>query len=294
MPTHSSDFEREAADLIDRIVLESPLKAAGFIVTIYGDVVDPRGDVVWVGNLIETCARVGISDTLVRTAVSRLVSSEQLVGERAGRRSYYRLSDAAGKEFSHAAQILFAHRDERDWNFVHVPDSAGGELIPALERAGYARLNSQMLVGPRKPDFAQPVLIFEAKVASDHAELQAFAAGYWDLKPHAAAYQKFLGQFAPVEALLADDLQPSAETCLVIRLLLVHRFRSVVLRDPRLPPEALPDDWPGFEARQLFERLYKLLSRSADEHVAETFVNGSGPLPKVTEATQARFGSVGP
>ena len=78
--------------LMRAILEESPLKAAGFIVTIYGDVVEPRGGVAWTGNLIETCAAVGISETLVRTAVSRLVAAGQLSGEREGRRSFYRLA----------------------------------------------------------------------------------------------------------------------------------------------------------------------------------------------------------
>lgn len=53
--------------------------------TIYGDVVEPRGGIARIGNPIETCAEVGISENLVRTAVSRLVAAGQLSGEREGR-----------------------------------------------------------------------------------------------------------------------------------------------------------------------------------------------------------------
>ncbi|MBN9053453.1 MAG: PaaX family transcriptional regulator, partial [Rhizobiales bacterium] len=70
MPDDSQRAESAFGALLRAILAASPLKAAGFIVTIYGDVVEPRGDVVWTGNLIETCAAVGISETLVRTAVS--------------------------------------------------------------------------------------------------------------------------------------------------------------------------------------------------------------------------------
>ena len=59
-----------------------------FIVTVYGDVVVPRGGVLWTGTLIEVCERVGISESLVRTAVSRLVAAHRLRGERLGRHSY--------------------------------------------------------------------------------------------------------------------------------------------------------------------------------------------------------------
>ncbi|HEY6919203.1 MAG TPA: PaaX family transcriptional regulator, partial [Tabrizicola sp.] len=36
------------------------MSAAAFIVTIYGDVVVPRGGVLWTGTLIDLCSRVGI------------------------------------------------------------------------------------------------------------------------------------------------------------------------------------------------------------------------------------------
>lgn len=38
-----------------------------FIVTLYGDMVEPRGR-LWMGNIVETYVTVGISETLVRTA----------------------------------------------------------------------------------------------------------------------------------------------------------------------------------------------------------------------------------
>ncbi|TXI06996.1 MAG: PaaX family transcriptional regulator, partial [Rhizobium sp.] len=90
----SADNVKPGHDLneaVRALLVDLPIKAASFIVTIYGDVVEPRGGVVWIGNLIEACKCVGITETLVRTAVSRLVTAGQLVGEREGRRSYYRL-----------------------------------------------------------------------------------------------------------------------------------------------------------------------------------------------------------
>ena len=62
-------------DLIRSILTGTELRSASFIVTLYGDVAVPRGGVLWTGTLIEICARVGISESLVRTAVSRLVTA---------------------------------------------------------------------------------------------------------------------------------------------------------------------------------------------------------------------------
>ena len=53
-------------ETVTALLVDLPIKAASFIVTIYGDVIEPRGGVVWIGNLIETCKSVGITETLVQ------------------------------------------------------------------------------------------------------------------------------------------------------------------------------------------------------------------------------------
>ncbi len=293
MTAATNHSDKRASDVIERILAESPLKAASFIVTIYGDVVEPRGGIAWIGNLIETCACVGISETLVRTAVSRLVAAGQLLGEREGRRSYYRLSSSAGSEFSAAARVLFGAADESGWQFVHVMGEAVEEAMQTLKRAGHARLSSRLAVGPdRTLPVAIPGLKFRADVPVDREALQSFAAEYWDLATHAGAYELFLEQFRSLsDPSEASGLSPS--TALIIRLLLVHRFRSVHLHDPRLPWAALPDNWPGIAARKLFSGLYRRLSWAADAHVAETFLAAAGPLAVSTPATDLRLQMLG-
>lgn len=276
--------------LLRTILAESPLKAAGFIVTIYGDVVEPRGGVVWTGNLIETCADVGISETLVRTAVSRLVAAGQLSGEREGRRSFYRLAAPARAEYAAAARLLYGPPEAAEWHFVQLTGNAPDEAMQALERAGHARLGPRLAVGARAlPALKQAAVVFRAEVVSGEGDLGAFAADHWNLALHAAAYRGFLGRFGRLDDLLARGVRLSAAESLVARLVLVHQFRLVVLRDPRLPQAALPVDWPGEEARRLFADLYLRLSPEADQHVARHFITAEGALPEASEATLRRL-----
>ncbi|RDJ07006.1 PaaX family transcriptional regulator C-terminal domain-containing protein [Rhizobium grahamii] len=285
MAVATNSAHAEANRLIRRIIGETPLKAAGFIVTIYGDVVEPRGGIAWIGNLIETCAGVGISETLVRTAVSRLVAAGQLSGEREGRRSYYRLSAPARSEFSAAARVLFGAPEDEGWQFVHVSGPAVEDAMQVLTRAGHARLSNRLAVGPANGmATAVPGLVFRADAPLDPKALRDFASEYWDLTAHAEAYDQFLAQFDGLSALI---LPPA--TALTMRLLLVHRFRTVHLHDPRLPASALPDNWPGSAARRLFSGLYRHLSTKADAFVADTFITASGSLPASTEGTDIRL-----
>ncbi|WP_258597248.1 phenylacetic acid degradation operon negative regulatory protein PaaX [Mesorhizobium sp. AR07] len=266
------------------------MKAAGFIVTIYGDVVEPRGGVVWTGNLVDICADVRISETLVRTAVSRLVAAGQLSGEREGRRSFYRLAAPARAEFAAAARLLFGPPEPADWHFVQLTGSAPDEAMQGLERAGHARLGPRLAVGARPmPSLKQPAVLFRAEVVSGEGDLGAFAADHWNLAQHAHAYRGFIQRFGRLADLLGGGARLGAAESLAARLVLVHQFRLVVLRDPRLPRAALPADWPGEEARRLFSDLYLRLSPEADLHVARHFVTADGALPEASEATLRRL-----
>jgi phenylacetic acid degradation operon negative regulatory protein len=251
------------------------LRAAGFIVTLYGDVVEPRGGLLWMGTLVEVCALVGISETRVRTAVSRLVAAGRLEGTRAGRLSYYRLTEAARREFAEAAALVFAP-----------PQRPRGWLIAEGEGGpGFAALGGGLAIGPDAGTPPEGALTFAATLRQGRGALRRFAEERWGLAAQAGSYAAFLARFAPLE----EALPAEEEASFVVRTLLVHAFRAVVLRDPRLPAEALPGDWPEERARALFARLYTRLSPAADSFVGRVFVSLGGPLPAATEATRRRL-----
>jgi len=288
----ATDKSSQAGSCLAILLDDSPPRAAAFIVTIYGDVVEPRGGATWIGNLIEICAAVGISETLVRTAVSRLVSAGQLSGERDGRRSFYRLAAPARAEFAAAASLLFGAPEVPDWHFVQLTGPSPDEAMQKLERAGHARLGPRLAVGARPLPRIPEAVVFRAEVVSGEAALGDFAADHWDLAPHIEAYRSFLDRFGRFSACLAANMPLSPADCLVARLLLVHEYRLALLRDPRLPRMALPADWPGEEARRLFVQLYLQLSARADRHVAHSFLTADGALAEVTEATSQRLVSL--
>ena len=142
------------------------LRAASFIVTLYGDVVEPRGGLLWMGTLVEVCGLVGISETRVRTAVSRLVAAGRLEGTREGRRSYYRLTEAARREFAEAVALVFAPPPRPVGWLIAAADDAAGEA--ALAEAGFVALGAGLMFGadaaPAAPDGA--ALVFGAELAA--------------------------------------------------------------------------------------------------------------------------------
>ncbi|TWI35861.1 PaaX family transcriptional regulator C-terminal domain-containing protein [Paracoccus sulfuroxidans] len=273
---------------VDQILTGSAPRATRFIVTVYGDVVEPRGGTLWMGTLIETCAKQGISESLARTAVSRLVSAGQLVGERDGRRSFYRLTALARREFVDAARVLFAP-----------PPHAKGWLIAQSDGAvtsgnGWAKLSDALSIAPDRMDLPQPEgLVMRAEAVAGAGHLPDLAASYWDIAAIADGYAQVNLRYQPLCDAVDAGYSPDGAQALALRLRLVDDYRAVALRDPRLPLAALGEAWPGLACRKLFVKLYRALSPAADAFVGESFLDSTGPLLAVSEGSGLRLERLG-
>lgn len=288
--------DREAATLIARFAARRPLRAAAFIVTLYGDAIVPRGGLVWLGNVIEVCGAVGISETLVRTAVSRLVSGGHLTGSREGRRSYYRLTPDSLTAFEAAAEVIYRTPtvpDDGQWRLLIVPQDRDDEALrQEIAACGYAMIAPGLAARPGPPAAPPPagLLAFEGEFSAkaDRTTLRTLTAEAWGLRALDRAYRAFLQDFRPLlAALKRASLEP--ELALAARLLLVHDYRHIVLQDPALPRSLLPADFAGAEARRLFARLYGRLQAAADSQIEARFVNAEGPLALDRAALRRRL-----
>lgn len=255
-----------------------PPRAGAFIVTIYGDVVEPRGGVLWMGSLIAICAEAGLSESLVRTAVSRLVSAGQLDGARSGRRSYYRLTEAARGDFAAASDVIFAAPGQGPRGWIWVEDPAEPE---AMAGHGMAEVAPGLWLGPDHGQDMAARAIMRSPVGT--GDWSALAMRLWPLAEQAAAYRSVIRACAA-----GDPVPDDPARALIARLRLVHLFRLAVLRDPGLPPEALPDDWPAEAARRAFARAYLALSPGAEARISAEFHSRKGPFAAQSAASEAR------
>lgn len=259
-------------DILDQF----PVSAGAFIVTLYGDVIAPRGGEVWMGNIIEACGAIGISESRVRTAVSRLVSAGRLIGDKDGRKSYYRLSPKAEAEFARAARLIYAPPRAapfQGWHLVTLPVGEGREaLLQKLTALRFGLAQPHLAILPDRGLPLPPLGGVHFRATSED-DLSDMAAQAWPLQDLAAKHAHFIAGFAPLE-----QTRPTPDEALGLRLLLVHHFREIALSDPALPLGILPKGWQGPEARALFARLYLALSSGADTAVAGKFVNRDGAL----------------
>lgn len=276
---------RETLKLMEGLTLT----AAPFIVTIYGDVVVPRGEVLSMASLIDICDRAGLSENLVRTAVSRLVKAGRLEGERTGRHSFYRLAPAARAEFAQAAELLYASSFEScQWLVVLLPGAADD----TIKGFRMARLAGDAWVCPdrgRVPPGAKMAL----RAAAVDAPSYRLLAKCWDLNAVGEGYRQMQTRFAPLLARVNKGKRLAPEDALMARVLLVHLYRAPLLRDPCLPAASMPAGWPGPAARALFCELYRALSPDAERHIGRALHGEQDLLRAQTPETVARLAAMG-
>jgi phenylacetic acid degradation operon negative regulatory protein len=311
-----------AASALDRftarLLRKDPPRAKSLCVSLLGDALEPHGGAIWLGDLISLLLPLGINERLLRTSVFRLVAEGWLQAERHGRRSLYRLSPQGARNTAHAAQRIYEMAEapwSGDWTLVIIPrtNSNGlaerAELRRALEWEGYGMVAPGVFARPRThadaagdileslgiPDKAL-VLATRDLPGASALPLAALAAQCWDLAGLAEQYREFTRQFAPLEkaweaeSMHAPDCTTSAAAAFVARMLLLHRWRRIVLHDPQLPAGMLPDDWPGHAARALCRRLYWALFDASEKHLEQVAGrNGDHFRPCAAEAF-GRFG----
>lgn len=296
---------------------DNRLRAGSFIVTAFGDVVAPRGGIVSLASLIRFLAPFGINDSQVRTAVSRLSADGWLRGSRRGRNSFYGLTEPGTRRFAAATRRIYDAGElewEGRWQVVICPEA--GPARDALRRelgwAGFGAMAPGLFLHPNPPDGAARdaldvlgltgrVLMIDGRraLATLPAALHLMAESAWALDGLADAYAGFAERFAPLAAVLAGTAAappaslPQPAAALQARVLLIHDYRRALLRDPLLPSDFLPADWPGHAARGRAQAIYRALAPAAEAGIDILLSGPEGGLPPPSAEFRQRFGGIG-
>ncbi len=282
------------------------VQAGSLIMTVFGDAIVPRGGRVWLGSLVQLLEPLNLNERLVRTSVFRLSKEEWLRTETVGRRADYLLTPSGRRRFDEASRHIYASHAplwDRRWRLVLVVGELDAKRREALRRSlfwqGFGALGHECFVHP-SADLAaafdalesegladvlphlSPMLAAEARpgLCASGADLVQRA---WNLQTLADDYTAFVSAYLPILAELRRDRQAEVapQDALLLRLLLIHDYRRLLLRDPELPEVLLPADWPGQMARLVCRDLYRKLLASSEQHLDATlrWADGSAPAP---------------
>ncbi|MBO0740341.1 MAG: phenylacetic acid degradation operon negative regulatory protein PaaX [Hyphomicrobiaceae bacterium] len=285
---------REPLGEILRNLRAEPSRTWSVIITVFGDAIVPRGGSVWLGTLVRFFAALGSNDGVVRTAMSRLAADGWLERSRVGRNSFYHLTEKGRVPFRQATEHIYGAR-ARDWNghfeMLLIGNARERESVRSLLlTAGFGAAAPGVWVAPAGapvPRLGAGVLQLEA--GCDLVTARKLAKACWPLERTAAAYARFLNLFTPLQAAL-DGAMPIAEIdAFVARVLLIHEYRRIVLRDPKLPLELLPKAWPGVAARELCARLYHRLLPASERWLDRHGQSAAGKLPPAGPELARRF-----
>jgi phenylacetic acid degradation operon negative regulatory protein len=280
------------ARIIEQLKRE-PSRTGSIIITVFGDAIVPRGGSVWLGTLLEFFEMLDIDASVVRTAMSRLTADGWFERERVGRNSFYRLVKRGRLTFDIATRHIY-DPPPSDWTgrFELLLIGNGEDRDAsreALKNAGFGSPLPGVWVAPSGvpvPEEAAKAIRLEVSAEDDSGRRLLSAS--WPLERTADAYLKFMKTFAPLQALLDRDTLSDADA-FTARILLIHYYRRVVLRDPLLPTALLPKDWPGSAARALCGKIYRSLLPASEQWLNRHGINETGPLPDAIGALGRRF-----
>jgi phenylacetic acid degradation operon negative regulatory protein len=281
--------------IIDQLKRE-PSRTGSIIITVFGDAIVPRGGAVWLGSLLAFFAGLDIDGNVVRTAMSRLTAEGWFARSKVGRNSFYRLERKGEQTFAAATRHIY-DPPPPEWNgrfdLLLIGGVEAREVArDALKDAGFGSPLPGVFVAPAGlpvPEEATGAIRLDVSAAPEMA--RRLLAESWTLERTAEAYLKFTASFAPLQAWLSRDATLSDADAFTARILLIHHYRRIVLRDPLLPAELLPKDWPGREARALCGAIYRALLPASERWLDAHATDENGPLPAAGEALGRRFGT---
>ncbi len=305
-----NSFNQAAQALIDQFVQTSPIHANSLIVTVYGDTVCPYGGSIWLGSLIKLVKPLGVNERLVRTCVFRLSEKNLLRSQQIGRRSFYSLTEKGLRQFSSAASRIYAPdlaSWDGQWRLVitllgELSIEQREQLRKELFWLGFTHITTGIFAHPTADLAEVSALIKELQIEEHVAILQAttpepenvpvanrLIRNCFNTTALDEEYTEFNQQFAPVLEAALNTTEPDPELCFLIKILLIHKYRRILLREPELPKELVEADSASQQARRITAQLYGAIAAFADAYFKQVSESERGTFAQPPRAYYRRF-----
>ncbi|MFJ5724692.1 PaaX family transcriptional regulator C-terminal domain-containing protein [Streptomyces sp. NPDC093149] len=242
------------------------------------------------GELYATAPLLGMTDQQVRLCVKRLVTEGRFTQEGRGRKAVLRAIGATEQALGPDVEFV-AHAFRQDaglapwdgiWHLVAfaVPESARtarDALRAELTRLGGVAVQGGLYLSanawePYVEDQARQLDVLDHLTLlttdnlrqGDEHEPAALARALWPQEEIAERYQRLASVARPRLRRLQEDADLPGPQRLAIAIELAAEFTRAMEPDPLLPPELLPQPWPGTQARQLVAQCWSLLEEHGE------------------------------
>ncbi|MER6171632.1 PaaX family transcriptional regulator C-terminal domain-containing protein [Streptosporangium sp. NPDC001681] len=241
------------------------------------------------GELYATANLLGMTDQQVRLCIKRLVAEGRFTHEGRGRKAQLRATGTTEQTMGLDVEFV-AHAFRQDagiapwdgtWHLVAfaVPETARtarDALRVALTRLGGASIQGGLYLSanpwePYVEDHARHLNVLDHLTFATTRDLRqgdqddpaALARALWPLAEIAERYHRLTAVARLRRERLHDHAGLSEPQRLTIAVELAAEFTRVMEADPLLPPQLLPQPWPGTQARALVAQCWSLLDESA-------------------------------
>lgn len=265
--------------------------STSLVLTIIGLYVRRMNRWISTADLVALAGQAGVSDSLTRTAITRLKKRGYISAARRGGIGGYELEPAAVQAFDRGDRRIFAPRNMGPEDFWCVISFSVPEERRQLRHQLRRRLSGIGcgLVAPALwicPDFLRDEVeeiltdldgrgyatLFRAERPAVEGSLETAIARWWDLDHLRTLHDAFIAQ---VSRLLegATGVEPGdsgIDDAEAFRRYIVgiDAWRVLPYLDPGLPFDLLPANWPGRASTEIFSTLSQAFAARAWAHVA--------------------------
>lgn len=256
-------------------------RASEFVYSSLGFYARRRGGELSGSWLVAALEDVGVAPATTRKTLWRMERDGELTGRRDGRSKLYRATPLAWAEIESGTDKILGKMEgpwDGRWSVAayafEATERVARERIKAvLDAEGFGAVGPGVFVHPRDrggriltaaedQGIGARIRIFRGRRQQGESDT-AFVREVWDLRESARRYRRFLDGYGPLAG-RATKLAPRA--AFAVRFAVVLTYLRAAWTDPELPPELLPSDWPGPDARVLAARLYRALLPAALAH----------------------------
>ena len=242
------------------------------VMIILGDFILPHQKTFWLDELLTKLSWVGVLERTGRSTLARMTKDGWFEVEKVGRRNRYSLT-RWGEAVLRQGDLRIFEEAGQDWDenwhlvIYSLPEDKRvlrHNLVQQLSWLGYGRLSRGSWLSPydrreplrhalKEPETDDYLHFFSGDYLGN-TDIQQLIKTCWDFDDVSTEYGRFVETYQPLLSRLeAAKRHLLLEEAFCHRFWVSYDFLPVLRKDPNLPSRFLPDDWPGFTARQLYK-----------------------------------------
>lgn len=226
--------------IVSLLTLDQTPRVWSLLISVFGDLAQDNGNQISGPLLRQLTETIGIKPEAMRVALHRLRKEGWIESRRHGRSSVYFLTDWGRAQTVQASPRIYA----------------SGPVATNAWVAVFNPLNTAQSVDPNGVWVSSNILLTSQELDHSHAYVSRLTAesvlpGWMTDKVCSVETLRLAQGFAQALESVRDNLSTPLKPLeiVVLRVLVVHGWRRVVLKTPILPDYVFPQGWPGAACR---------------------------------------------